>query len=149
VPLNQALKGKEYQEVSFPVVREQVLQFADAIGEDDPLFRDPEAARAAGHPEQLAPPTFVTKMQIMTSGQVVVDQELGLDYSRVVHGEQAYEWVRPVFVGDVLTAVPRIADIFAKKSNEYLVIEAEIRDAGGERVAVARTTLISRGTGVG
>ena len=149
MPLNQALKGKEYQEVSFPVVREQVLQFADAIGEDDPLFRDPQAAGAAGYPEQLAPPTFVTKMQIMTSGQVVVDQELGLDYSRVVHGEQAYEWVRPVFVGDVLTAVPRIADIFAKKSNEYLVIEAEIRDAGGERVAVARTTLISRGTGMG
>jgi acyl dehydratase len=147
--LNQALKGKEYQEVSFPVVREQVLQFADAIGEGDPLFRDPEAARAAGYPEQLAPPTFVTKMQIMTSGQAVVDQELGLDYSRVVHGEQEYEWVRPVFVGDVLTAVPRIADIFAKKSNEYLVIEAEIKDAMGQTVAVGRTTLISRGTGQG
>jgi acyl dehydratase len=147
--LNQALKGKEYQEVSFPVVRQQVLQFADAIGEDDPVFRDPEAAKAAGYPEQLAPPTFVTKMQIMTSGQAVVDQELGLDYSRVVHGEQEYVWVRPVFVGDVLTAVPRIADIFAKKSNEYLVIEAEIKDARGETVAVGRTTLISRGTGEG
>jgi acyl dehydratase len=149
VALNQALKGKEYQEVSFPVLREQVLQFADAIGEDDPLFRDPEAARAAGYPEQLAPPTFITKMQIMTSGQAVVDQELGLDYSRVVHGEQEYVWVRPVFVGDVLTAVPRIADIFAKKSNEYLVIEAEIKDARGQTVAVGRTTLISRGTGEG
>jgi acyl dehydratase len=145
--LNQALKGKVYGEVSFPVVREQVLEFADAIGEDDPMFRDLEAARAAGYPEQLAPPTFVTKMQIMTSGQVVVDQDLGLDYSRVVHGEQEYEWVRPVLVGDVLTAFPRIADIFAKKSNEYLVIEAEIRDAGGTTVAVGRTTLISRGTG--
>jgi acyl dehydratase len=145
--LNPALKGKEYQEVSFPVVREQVLQFADAIGEGGPLFRDSDAARAAGYPEQLAPPTFVTKMQIMTSGQVVVDQELGLDYSRVVHGEQEYEWRRPVFVGDVLTATPRIANIFAKKSNEYLVIEAEIKDADGETVAIGRTTLISRGTG--
>ena len=72
-----------------------------------------------------------------------------LDYSRVVHGEQEYEWVRPVLVGDVLTAVPRIADIFAKKSNEYLVIEAEIKDANGEMVAIGRTTLISRGTGEG
>jgi acyl dehydratase len=149
VALNQALKGKEYQEVSFPVVREQVLQFADAIGEVDPLVRDPEAARAAGYPDQLAPPTFITKMQIMTTGQAVVDQELGLDYSRVVHGEQLYEWRRPVVVGDVLTAVPRIADVFAKKSNEYLVIEVEIKDAGGETVAVGRSTLISRGTGQG
>jgi acyl dehydratase len=149
VALNQALKGKEYGEVTFPVPREDVLRFADAIGEHDPLYRDPEAARAAGYPDQLAPPTFVTKMQIMTSGQVVVDQELGLDYSRVVHGEQEYEWRRPVVVGDVLTAVPRIADIFAKKSNEYLVIEAEIKDAQGETVVIGRSTLISRGTGVG
>ena len=149
VALNQALKGKEYGEVRLPVVREQVLQFADAIGEDDPVFRDVEAARAAGFPEQLAPPTFVTKMQIMSSGQVVVDPELGLDYSRVVHGEQEYVWHRPVVVGDVLIGVPRIADIYAKKSNEYLVIEAEIRDDRGGLVVVGRSTLISRGTGEG
>jgi acyl dehydratase len=145
--LNQSLKGKEYREVSFPVTREQVIEFAEAIGEENPLFRDAEAARAAGYPEQLAPPTFVTKMQIMTSGQVVVDQELGLNYALVVHGEQEYEYRRPVVVGDVLRAVPRIADIYAKRSNEYLVIEAEIRDASGEVVVVARTTLLSRGTG--
>jgi len=147
VGLNQALKGKEYQEVSFRVLREEVLAFADAVGEHDAVYRDPEAARKAGYPEQLAPPTFVTKLQIMTSGQVVLDQELGLDYSRVVHGEQGYEWRRPIFVGDVLLAVPRIADIFAKKSNEYLVIESHVKDANGETVVIGRTTLISRGTG--
>ena len=59
MPLNQALKGREYQEVSFPVERDHVVQFADAIGTDDPVFRDPEAARAAGYPDQVAPPTFV------------------------------------------------------------------------------------------
>jgi acyl dehydratase len=75
-----------------------------------------------------------------------VDQDLGLNYMMVVHGEQEFEWRRPVVVGDVLTAVPRIADIYAKGRHEYLVIEAEIRDASGESVAVSRTTLISRGT---
>jgi acyl dehydratase len=147
MPLNHALKGKQYQEVSFSVERDHVLRFADAIGEDRAVFRDPEAAREAGYAEQVAPPTFVTTMQIMTSGQVVVDQELGLDYSLVVHGEQEYEWVRPVVVGDRLTAVPRIADIYAKGPHEYLVIEAEITDAtSGELVVVSRTTLLSRGT---
>jgi acyl dehydratase len=149
MPLNQSIKGKEYPAVTVTVGRDDVLGFADAIGEDNPLFRDPEAARRAGYPEQLAPPTFVTRIQILASAQVVLDEELGLNYSMVVHGEQAYDWRRPVVVGDVLSAVPRIADIYAKKSNEYLVIEAEIRDARGETVAVGRTILISRGTGEG
>jgi len=149
MPLNQSIKGKEYPAVTVTVERDDVLRFADAIGEDNPLFRDPEAARRAGYPEQLAPPTFVTRMQILTSAQVVLDEELGLNYSMVVHGEQAYEWRRPVVVGDVLSAVPRIADIYAKKANEYLVIEAEIRDARGVTVVVGRTILISRGTGEG
>ncbi|HEV8421158.1 MAG TPA: MaoC family dehydratase N-terminal domain-containing protein [Actinomycetota bacterium] len=146
MPLNQSLKGKEYQEVSLMVERDQVLQFAEAIGEDAPSFRDPEAAKQAGHAEQVAPPTFVTKIQIMSSAQVVLDQDLGLNYMMVVHGEQEFEWGRPVVVGDTLTAVPRIADIYAKGPNEFLVIEAEVRDGSGEIVAVSRTTLLSRGT---
>jgi acyl dehydratase len=149
MPLNASLEGKEYGEVTLPVVREQVIEFADAIGEGNPIFRDPEAARAAGYPEQVAPPTFVAKMQIMSSGQVVVDPELGLDYSRVVHGEQEYEWRRPAVVGDVLSARPRIAEIFAKKSNEYLIVETDVKDAHGETVVIGRSTLISRGTGQG
>jgi acyl dehydratase len=149
MPLNQALKGKQYQEVSFTVDRDRVLAFSDAIGEDNPVFREAAAARWGGHEEQLAPPTFVTVMQIMTSGQVVLDRDLGLDYSRVVHGEQEYEWRRPVRVGDVLTAVPRLADLYAKGPNEFLVIESEIKDASGETVVVARSTLLSRGTARG
>jgi acyl dehydratase len=149
VPLNHELKGKEYQEVTFEVERDRVIRFADAIGEQDPRYRDPEAAQAAGFPEQLAPPTFPTVMQIMTSGQVVLDQELGLDYSRVVHGEQEYEWRRPIVVGDVLKAIPRLADIYARGPNEFLTIEAEITDANGQVVCVARTTLLSRGTAEG
>jgi acyl dehydratase len=146
MPLNRTLKGKEYQEVSFEVNRDEVLAFAEAIGEQDPIYRDPQAAKAAGYAEQVAPPTFVTRMQILTSGQVVLDQELGLDYTRVVHGEQAYEWRRPVVVGDVLSATPRIADIYARNANEFLVIEAEITDASADTVVVARSTLLSRGT---
>jgi acyl dehydratase len=149
MPLNQALKGKEYEPVRFEVTRDHVMSFADSIGEERPIFRDAEAARDAGYGEQVAPPTFVTTMQIMTSGQVVLDQALGLDYSRVVHGEQSYEWRRPIVVGDALSAIPRIADIYAKGPNEFLVIEAEIRDAAGEVVVVGRSTLLSRGTARG
>lgn len=149
MPLNRELKDKEYQEVEFVIDRDHVVRFADAIGEEAPIFRDAQAAKELGYDGQLAPPTFVTAMQIMTSGQVVLDQELGLNYSLVVHGEQEYEWRRPVKVGDKLRATPRIADIYARGPNEFLVIEADIKDGSGETVVIARSTLLSRGTASG
>jgi acyl dehydratase len=145
--LNTDLIGKTYNEIDYVVERDAVNRFVEAIGEQNPIYCDPEAAKAAGYPEQVAPPTFVTVIQIMTSGQVVLDQELGLDYSRVVHGEQSYRYERPLFVGDHIKATPRLSNIEAKKSNEFLTTEAEVFDANGELVLTARSTLISRGTG--
>jgi acyl dehydratase len=149
MPLNQSLKGKAYQEIELEVDRDRVTQFALAVGEDDPRFLEAEAARAEGFPDQLAFPTFPTVIGILASAQIVVDPELGMDYSRVVHGEQSYEWRRPVVVGDRLRTTPRIADVYAKGPNEFLVIEAEITDADSEVVCVARSTLLSRGTAGG
>jgi acyl dehydratase len=146
VPLNQSLKGKEYNEVSFTVDRDHVIRFCDAIGEDNPIFRDEAAAKAAGYDGQIAPPTFITALQIQTSGQVVMDQELGLNYSMVVHGEQEYEYTRPLRVGESLTAIPRIADIYFRGRNEFLITEAEIKDETGDVLCVARSTILSRGT---
>jgi acyl dehydratase len=146
VALNQDLKGKEYEVITFEVEPERVTQFAEAIGDRDPRFLDPETARQAGFRNRVAPPTFATVIQILASAQVVPDQELGLNYMMVVHGEQEYEWRRPIVAGDVLTATPGIADIYARGPNEFLVIEAEITDADGEVVCVARSTLLSRGT---
>jgi len=144
VPLNTSLVGKEYAPIEFAVERDHVTRFAEAIGEDAEVFLDADAARAAGYPEQLAPPTFVTTMQIMASAQAAADPELGLDYTRVVHGSQAYEYRRPVRVGDELTAAPRIADIRSRGPLEFLVVESAITDAAGATVVVARTTLIVR-----
>ena len=148
MPLNQQLKGKRYQPVSLTVEPDHVLAFADAIGEENPIFRDQEVAARAGYRDQLAPPTFVTVMQIMGSRQVIQDPDLGLDYSRVVHAEQEYDWKRPAMVGDRLSAVPTIADFYNKGPNELLVIEAEVTDASGDTVVIGRTTLLSRGTAV-
>jgi len=146
--LNTDLIGKAYDEIDYTVERDAVNRFVDAIGEDDPIYRDPEAAKAAGYPDQVAPPTFITVIQIQTSGQVVLDQELGLDYSRVVHGEQAYRYERPLVVGDRLKATPRLSGIETKRSNEFLTIESEVHDAAtGDLVLSMRSTLISRGTG--
>jgi acyl dehydratase len=148
MPLNTALIGKEYDKVDFTVERDKVNQFAAAIGEDDPIYRSAEAAQAAGFAEQVAPPTFITVIQLMTSGQIVLDQELGLDYSRVVHGVQHYHYERPLVVGDHIIATPRLANIETKKSNEFLTVESVVHDAeSGDLLLTTRSTLISRGTG--
>ena len=135
--LNRELIGREYGEVEFDVERDRIVQFADAIGDDDPRYRSDDP---------IAPPTFPTVLQIATGGQIVLDPELGLDYSRVVHGEQEYVIERPLRGGDRLVATPRIADIYAKGPNEFLVTETIIRDTNGEVVVTGRSTLISRGT---
>ena len=137
MPLNKDLVGKEYEDVAFAVERDRIVQFADAIGDADPRYRSEEP---------VAPPTFPTVLQIATGGQIVLDPELGLDYSRVVHGEQEYVMERPLRAGDQLTATPRIADIYAKGPNEFLVTETIIKDASGTVVCTGRSTLISRGT---
>ena len=135
--LNKELIGREYEEVSFKVTRDRIVQFADAIGDDDPVYREGETP--------IAPPTFPTVMQIATGSQVVLDQDLGLDYTRVVHGEQEYVIERPLRSGDELRAKPRIADIYARGPNEFLVVETVIRDADENVVVTGRSTLISRG----
>jgi acyl dehydratase len=146
VALNQDLKGKEYEVITFEVEPERVTQFAEAIGDRDPRFLDPEAARQAGFRNRVAPPTLATVIQILASAQVVPDQELGLNYMMVVHGEQEYEWRRPIVAGDVLTATPGIADIYARGPSGFLVVEPDTPDQNGEVVCVSRSTLLSRGT---
>jgi N-terminal half of MaoC dehydratase len=136
--VNRELEGKEYDEVALLVDRDRAIRFAEAIGDADRRYRDGEAP--------IVPPTFPTVIQLLGSARVVGDPDLGVDYSRVVHGGQEFEWDRPIRVGDRLAARPRIERIAAKGGNEFLTIATEVRDSAGELVVVARSTLISRGT---
>ena len=148
MPVNRAFIGREFPaSAAYEVGREHVRRFAEAIGELDPVYLDPEAARAAGHPDVIAPPTFLTVLnfRFATEGPVA-DPELGLDYSMVVHGEQSFELHRPVRAGDVLSSVQRVDDIRDAGRNELILTSTEVTAADGERVATLRSTIVSRGT---
>lgn len=147
MPLNKALIGKEYPtSTPYEVGREKIREFATAIGDTHPVYMDEAAAKAAGYPDIIAPPTFLTVLNFKYSPVIVADPELGLNYAMVVHGEQEYVLHRPVRAGDVLVGKPKIADITARGRNEFLFIEASIETTSGEKVATARTTIVSRGT---
>ena len=148
MPVNRAFIGREYPaSAPYEVGREHIRRFAEAIGDLSPAYLDPEAARALGHPDVIAPPTFLTVLnfRFATEGPVT-DPELGLDYSLVVHGEQSFELHRPVRAGDVLTSVQSVTDIKDAGRNELIQTTTEITATDGERVATARSTIVSRGT---
>ncbi len=148
MPLNRAFVGRSYAAPgTYEVSREKIRDFATAIGDSNPAYTDVDAARALGHPDVIAPPTFLTTMQMrFPTASPVSDPELGLNYALVVHGEQSYTHHRPVHAGDVLTVSTRVEDIRDAGSNELLVVVSEISTVAGERVADARSTIVSRGT---
>lgn len=129
----------------YEISRVKIREFADAIGDPDPLYRDREAAKAAGHPDVVAPPTFPIVISMQGTGQVVADPDLGVDYAMVVHGEQRFEYARPLYAGDVVTCRTTIADIRTAGRNELLTTRSDIATVEGEHVCTAISTIVVRG----
>lgn len=150
MPLDQSFVGRTYPATGpYEVSRQKIREFADAIGDASPAYRDPAAARALGHPDVIAPPTFPVVLSMRAATQVVVDPELGLDYSRVVHGEQRFVHHRPVRAGDVLSVLVTVDSIRSAAGNDLLTTRAEVHAADGEPVVTAYSTLVARGTAEG
>jgi acyl dehydratase len=147
MPLNRAFIGRETSfETPFEVGRELIRHFALAIGDNNPIYHDVEAAKAAGHRDLVAPPTFLTTIGFRRGNGIVLDPDLGLDYSLVVHGEQKFALHRPVYAGDSLTGRTTVTDIRDVGRNEAMVMETAVFATDGEQVATATNTMISRGT---
>jgi acyl dehydratase len=144
--VNQDYVGRTFPPAApYEVSRVKIAEFASAIGDPSPLYRDREAARAAGHPDVIAPPTFAIVISSASSGRVIADPELGLNYAMVVHGEQRFEYARPIGAGDVLTATSTISDIRQAGNNVLLSTRTDIATVSGEHVCTAYSTLVERG----
>lgn len=148
MPLNRAFLGREYPAPSaFEVGREHIRSFALALGDTCPAYVDAQAARALGHPDVVAPPTFLTTLAFrFAADSPIEDPDLGLDYSLVVHGEQEFVLHRPVYAGDVLRSTSRVDTIRDAGRNELLTMVTEVSAADGAPVATVTSTLVSRGT---
>ncbi|WNI23070.1 MaoC family dehydratase N-terminal domain-containing protein [Streptomyces sp. ITFR-16] len=143
--LDQSFVGRTYPPTApYEVGREKIREFAEAVGDAHPAYVDPEAARALGHSEVIAPPTFVFSITFKAAGQVIEDPQLGLDYSRVVHGDQRFVYTRPVRAGDRLTVTSTIEAIKSMAGNDILDVRGEVHDASGGHVVTAWTKLVAR-----
>ncbi|MHB1431267.1 MAG: MaoC family dehydratase N-terminal domain-containing protein [Streptosporangiaceae bacterium] len=129
----------------YEVSRVKLAEFADAIGDPNPVYRDRVAAAAAGYPDVIAPPTFPIVIGMAASGQALADPGLNLNYAMVVHGEQRFEYSRPLVAGDLVTATVTISDIRQAGRNSLMTTSTRIETVGGEHVCTAYNTLVERG----
>jgi acyl dehydratase len=146
--MDPSLVGRSYPPTApYPVGREKIREFATAIGATDPAHHDPEAARALGHPDVVAPPTFPVVISERASMGVFTDPELGVDYSRVVHGDQRFRYTRPVVAGDELVCHTTIEEITQRGGHDFLTTRIEIATAAGEPVVTMWSKIVVRGEG--
>jgi acyl dehydratase len=139
--------GRSGQPVTMVIERGKVREFARAVKDDNPIYRDEDFAQheAGGI---LAPPTFLMTLGFWDDGRG--RPKLDMDLRRVLHGEQEFEYLKPIYVGDVLTAVSRVEDVFEKQGSRggtmtFAVTATEFRNQRSELVAISRSTTIETG----
>jgi len=144
--INRAFVGRTYPASEpYEVSRLKIAEFATAIGDPNPLYRDRAAAQAAGHADVIAPPTFPIVITMAVSGSALGDPDLGLNYAMVVHGEQRFSYARPLTAGDVVTAQVTITDIREVGRNVMLTTSTDVTTVTGELVCNAVATIVERG----
>ncbi len=145
--LNAELVGRTYPPTAAYVVgREKVREFAAAIGDANPAYTDVAAAQALGYADVIAPPTFAFVVSYAGTALAAADPDLGLDYSRVVHGEQRFTYTRPIVAGDALVAKATIEAIRAVAGNDILTTRVDLETEAGEPVVSTVTVIVARGT---
>jgi acyl dehydratase len=146
--VNPEIAGRAYPpSPPYEVGREKIREFAEAINSWDPLHRDPEAARAKGYPDVIAPPTLAVLIAQRSDAQVIIDPDAGIDFSRVVHGEQRFVHHRPIVAGDVLIATLHVDEVSTVGKHAMVTTRVEIADEKGEQVTTSRSTIVVRGAG--
>lgn len=140
------LKGTQLTTFSVEVERSRLRAFAHATGQENPIYWDEAAARRAGHPSLPVPPTFLFCLEMQSPNPMEVFERLGVDYARVLHGEQHFVFHSLAYAGETLRFEPRIADLYEKKGGTLGFIVQETRVEGIDGVAVAdlRSVMVVR-----
>jgi len=128
----------------YQVSRVKIREFATAIGEDSRICHEVDAARAAGHPDVVAPPTFAATITMPLIEAFLREPAFGWDYSRMVHGDQSITLHRPIRAGDELVTVIHVDDLSTRAGSHMLTLRCELTDADGADVASTKAMLVTQ-----
>jgi acyl dehydratase len=126
----------------YVVGREKVREFALAIGEGASVCTDVDAARAAGHPDLVAPPTFAATFTLPLMEAFLRDPAVGWDYAHMVHGEQSFTAHRPLHAGDEVVTTIHVDELRPRAGSQFLTLRCEVVDAAGEPVLTAVSLMV-------
>ena len=142
--LKTDLIGKEHTPVAYEVGREKIREYARAVGETNPIYLDPEAARAAGFSSVVAPPMFCVVYSAPAMAPAVLDPDLAINLALMVHGSQEFEWFEPVVAGDEITTQVTVKNIYEKGGMQFYVWESKSSNQDGAPVVKGTWTNIVR-----
>ncbi len=137
--------GKTYPPTSYAVGREKVREFAAAVGEENPLHHDLDAAREAGYADVVAPPMFAVVFGGRAMAPALFDPEVGIDFPRMVHGGQEFVWGPPVVAGDEIATEVEVKDVSERGGLQFFVFETVSLNQDGQEVVRGTWTNIVRG----
>ena len=140
-----ASKGRTYPPFEYEVGREKIREYANAVGESNPVHHDPEVARQAGFRNVVAPPMFCVVYSAGAMGPAILDPDLGINLMMMVHGSQEFEWDEPVVAGDTITTESRVKDVYEKNGMKFYVFESESKNQDGRTTVKGTWTNIVRG----
>ena len=145
MPVNTDAVGKQWPSTTYEVGLEKVREYANAIGADNPVHRDREAAKSAGYRDVVAPPMFTVVYSAPAMGPAILDPEVGINLATMLHGSQEFVWSEPVCVGDVITTAASCKEIFQKDDKGFYVFETVSTNQDGAEVARGTWTNIVKG----
>jgi len=148
IQINTSVKGKEYPPYTVTVERGRIKDFARAIGDLNPFYLDDRVGAASEFGDIIAPPTFAITFKDETADTGTLLQDLGVDISRILHGEQEFELHREITPGETFLCRPKITDIYEKSGKSgpmaFVVRETSVTDARNELVATLRGITVVR-----
>ena len=145
MPVDTSAAGKTYEPKTYAVGREKLREYANAVGESNPLHLDVEAARAAGYADVVAPPMFAVVYSAPAMAPAVLDPEVGINLAMMVHGGQEFVWEVPVVAGDEIATTASVKDISERDGKGFYVFETVSKNQDGETVCTGTWTNIVRG----
>ena len=145
MPVETKAVGKSWEPATFEVEGDRIRQYADAVGEEGDVHRDPEAAKAAGFRDVVAPPMFAVVYSSPAVAPAILDPEVEMNFAAMVHGGQQFEWDEPACSGDEITTTAKCISIEEKDGKGFYVFETNSVNQDGAQVARGTWTLIVRG----
>lgn len=125
----------------YEVSRAKIVEFADAIADPNPVYRDSAAAALAGYSDVIAPPTFAVVMALPASIAAARKDLAGAGAPVIVHVDQRFDYTRPIQAGDVLDAESEVTSVREMRGTLMISCRTKIRTVSGEHVCTATMTL--------